>query len=97
MPAEFAPWSRNGNGEAIYTDPGEDPIAPSAFNPVVRTHSASLAGGLLVIQRLAESVGHPRRPANTTTAGSAIYAGQERRGRGHRKQEPPAWQERIKP
>jgi hypothetical protein len=37
LPAEFAPWSRNGNGEAIYTDPGEGPTARNAFNPVVRT------------------------------------------------------------
>jgi hypothetical protein len=37
LPAEFAPWSRNGNGEAIYPDPGEGPTARNAFNPVVRT------------------------------------------------------------
>jgi hypothetical protein len=37
LPAEFAPWSRNGDGQAIYADPGERPTALNAFDPVVQT------------------------------------------------------------
>jgi hypothetical protein len=34
LPSAFAPWSRNGDGQAIYADPDEG--RPTALNSVVR-------------------------------------------------------------
>jgi hypothetical protein len=36
LPAEFAPWSKNGQGAALYLGAGEDLTAAGVANPVVR-------------------------------------------------------------
>jgi hypothetical protein len=36
LPAEFAPWSKNGSGEAIFRGSADEPVAGGFVNPILR-------------------------------------------------------------
>ena len=37
LPAEFAPWSKNGQGEAIFPGPANEPAGGEFANPILRS------------------------------------------------------------
>jgi hypothetical protein len=36
LPTEFAPWSKNGEGEPIFYCPADEPLAGEFVNPILR-------------------------------------------------------------
>jgi hypothetical protein len=36
LPAEFAPWSKSGQGEAIFCGSADEPVAGGFVNPILR-------------------------------------------------------------